>query len=84
MKFLTEHEARVAIAVRDQPGTSTQVAKRARVTERTARKCLTRLIEEGQVERIHTWPPQYAFIGDTGFVIRAATTLSKLATFSRR
>jgi transcription initiation factor IIE alpha subunit len=78
MTFMTMHIARVALAVRDQAGTSTEIARRARINERTTRKCLQRLMADKQVERIHTWPMEYHWVGTTAYVIEAAGVLSKI------
>ena len=73
--FLTEYEAKVALAVRDQSGTSEQIAQRAGVVGRTTRKNLTKLIGLGMVERVMTWLPTYKWIGTTEFANEARAVL---------
>jgi predicted ArsR family transcriptional regulator len=79
MKHMTEHEARTVIAVFTQPGTSGDITKRSGVNDRTTRKNLSKLMADGVVERVHTWPMTYKFSGTMADVVQCQQVLISVA-----
>ena len=63
--IVTEHEARIVLAIRERIGTSGELAKRAGVNDRAARAILTRLMEARVVERTHSRPMAYYWVGSS-------------------